>query len=163
MQEEISINIDGHRDKVGEITETSDQVIINYIVGDQTRQIVIPREYIDYVKDVIDGMELGERYSSKYVYNKCILQFKIKSKIIEDRLPILKEVLEKNGLNEMKIKNIFNELEKNDEYTLSTFDEIIGIRDTKTSEYFRFYGCIRYWAEKGIIYYNTKGSIMRIG
>jgi len=160
--EEIKITIDGNRDKVGEITETSDQVIINYIVGDQTRQIIIPREYVDYVKDVISGMELGERYSSKYVYNKCILQFKIKSKIIEDRLPILKEVLEKNGLNEIKIKNILNDLEKNEEFTLSTFEEILGIRGPN-SEYFKFYGCIRYWTEKGVIFYNSKGSIMRLG
>ena len=162
MEEEISITIDGNRDKLGGIEETSDQVIINYIVGDQTRQIIIPREYVDYVKTVIDGMELGERYTSKFIYNRCIKHFKIKSKIIEDRLPILKEVLIKNGLNEIKIKNIFNELEKDDEYTLSTFEEILGIRGPN-SEYFRFYGCIRYWTEKNVIFYNSKGSIMRIG
>jgi len=163
MQEEINITIDGKRDRVGEIIETSNQVLINYIVGDQTRQIIIPREYVDYVKTVIDGMELGERYSSKYIYNKCIFQFKIKSKIIEDRLPILKEVLIKNGLNELKIKNIFEEFEKNDEFSLMQFEEMIGTRDTKTSDYFKFYGCIRYWVEKGVIFYNSKGSIMRIG
>jgi len=163
MVEEINITIEGNRDKIAGIEETSDKVIVNYIQSGQMRPIEIPREYVNYVRDVINGMELGERYSSKYVYNKCIIQYKIKSKIIEDRLPILKEVLEKNGLNEMKIENIFNDLEKNEEFTLSSFEEIIGQRQVNTSEYFRFYGCIRYWTEKGIIFYNSKGSIMRLG
>ena len=161
--EELTINIDGERDKIDSIDDaTEDCVILNYKSKDQIRPITIKREIIDFVRSVIDQMEVGVYHHSKFVYNKYIRHFKIKSQIIQNSLPILKKVLQEHNIQKLAIENIFNELDKNEEYSLMNFEEMIGIRDLKNSHYFRCYGAIRYLKERQIIEYTSKGGIYRL-
>lgn len=160
--EEIDITIGTGRDKIESIDEMGDTVILNYQASGQTRPITIPRMIINYVKEVIDEMEVGELYKSTYVYNKCIAKFNIKSNILLERMNIIKSILNEHNLEPFTIRNILNELEEHPLFLKMTFKELIGTREMKTSWYFKIYGAIRYWAEKGVIHYNQRGSIVRV-
>ena len=163
MGEELTINIDGERDKIDSIDESQeDSIILNYKSKDQIRPIIVPKEVIRFVRSVIDGMEVGVYYHSKYIYNKYIDHFKIKSRIIEDRLPILKKVLKNHNISQIAIENIMGDLDRDDKYSRMPFEEMIGLRQIKDSHYFRCYGAIRYLKERQVIEYTSKGGVYRL-
>lgn len=156
------ITVKGERDKIAGIDETNpDIVIVRYKSGDQIRPIEIPREYINYVKELIDQMQPGERYGSKFVYNRCIKHFDIKSEIIKKRLCFISEKLSEHGIAQNRVQTIIDELASDNDFMLMEFEELIGTRDIRTSDYFKIYGCIRYWAKKEAIDYNQRGSIWK--
>lgn len=165
MPEEITININSERDKIKGIDEYPDIVILNYEKNEQIRPIEIPRKYIDYVNEVIEGMEVGRldgKYKSVYIYNKCIHHFKIESNIVKKRMEIISKVLKRRNINEVMINGILDELKMNNEFALMDFAEFIGTRKIENSDYFKIYGAIRYWAEKKKINYNKLGYIVRV-
>lgn len=159
MSEEIDIQINGSRDKISSIEEYSDSVVVNYCSGDQIRTIIVPKHTIEFVKSVIDQMEVGERYTSIYVYNHYIKHYKIKSKIAAKVLNEVKNALERRGMGSEMVEGVISDVK---DVTLMEFQEFIGSREIKTSHYFRCYAAIRYWSEKGNIQYNQKGSIWRV-
>lgn len=162
MVEEIEIRIGGGKDKISSIEEGEDVVIVSYASRGQTRPIVVPMHIIKFVKEVLDSFPVGEPSTSKVVYHRYIRHYKLKSKIIEERAPILKKVLGGHNLVPMAISNILHELDENDNFSLMTFKEMIGSRDVKTSDYFKIYAAIRYWVAKELISYNSKGTICRL-
>ncbi len=159
----VKLEIGGGRDKLAGIEEDTDIVVVKYEQSGQERSIEIPIDYLMYVKNLIDGMEPGTRYASKYVYNKCIKHFRIKSQIVEERMKILAKVMLRKGLGRQTADEILEELEQHDDWMLMDFEELIGTRDTKTSDYFKIYGCIRYWYDKGVIDYTKRGGIYKHG
>lgn len=163
METEISIgNEKRGRDKVKGFTMSGSDIIVHYEKSGQKWDIVVPHEYINYIKELIDDMEYGMDYKSKFVYNKVIKKFNIKSNIIKERLPVLRRILEERGINQQLVESIMRELYELPEFANIDFVELIGTRKIDDSDYFRVYGALKYWEFKQKISYNLRGTIMRL-
>lgn len=162
MTESINVYIGTGKDKIVGIEEEEDNVIVNYSSNNQVRPIIVPRNIIRWMENLINTLEVGEPYKSLFLYNRYIKDFKIKSKIISDRMDIIKSELFKRRVPELLVNGIMKDLEDNNFFSLMSWEEMIGQRDTKTSDYFKVYGAIRYFTEKGMISYNSRGTILRI-
>lgn len=161
MSEEVDVSVGTGRDKIKGIEETPDSVVVNYVQGEQVRPIVVPMEIINFVRDTIDNMEVGERYASKYLYNHYIRHFRIQSEIVRGIIEVFKKALNSRDIDDIIVNGIIDDVLKDDK-SLMTFEEFIGVRKIKDSHYFKVYAAIRYWKEKGKIMYNSKGSIWRV-
>jgi hypothetical protein len=157
----MEIRIDGQRDKVERIEEMSNYVTLIYIKNEQVRPIKIEKEIIDFVYITINKMIVGERYTSKYIYMNYINHFKIKSQIYRRFIESFIKYVDMRNIDFIVIDGIIRDLD-NDEVSLMSFEEFIGTRKTQDSLYFKLWGAIRYWVEKGIIQYNSKGSVWRV-
>jgi len=150
------------KDKVIGISECTDRVIIHYERSGQKREIEVPRNYINFVEKLINGMEYGTQYHSKYIFNKGIVEFDIESNIIKSKIGLIQEILKKWNISKNTTEGIIKDLLNNNEFILMSYEEFIGIRKMDKSDYFRFYGAIKYWEAKEKISYNKRGYIMRI-
>jgi len=162
MEEEIDITHGKRgRDKIKGIKETYNKVIVHYEKAGQVRDIEIPIEMVDFVGELIKQMEFGENHHSKYIYNKCIENFGIKSEIVKSKMDKIKSVLVDRKLPQSIVDSVIRELTDDTEFMQMTFEELIGLR-TGESMYFKIYGCIKYFEEKDKINYNKRGYIMRL-
>ena len=158
----VDIPTNKGRDKINSISECHNRIIMHYEKSGRSVDIEVPRVYVDYIKHLIDEMEYGLNYHSKYIYNKCVEKFGIESKVINKRLNLIKQILLKRNIEKQIVESIMNELNDSKEFKRMDFEELIGIRDTKESFYFKIYASIKYWEAKEKISYNKRGYIMRI-
>lgn len=166
MDEQVRITIGTGRDKIKEIYEEEGDITVVYEQGGQQRNIIVEKSLIRVVMKIIEGMQIGKRYASKFIYNRVITHLNIKSNIIMDRMPILIKTLKEHKLPEVTINNLTDELSNNESYSLMDFREFIGTRDAKggylNSYYFKVYGALKYLQDKNIILHNQRGSVFRL-
>ena len=150
------------KDKILGISECTDRVILHYEKAGQARDTEIPRAYVDYVKKLIDSMDYGTNFHSKYIYNRCIEKFNIESNIVKQKLNFIEQILKERKLQPSIIDSIMKELQQSKDFMLMDFQELIGTRTIESSEYFKIYGCIKYHEAKNRLSYNKRGYFMRI-
>lgn len=153
----------GGRDKIQCIEEYHDKIILIMAdnAGTQARPIEVPMTVINFVKREVEKHNVGYPFPSKVIQNKYIKEFKIPSKIIDDRLPVIERVLKIHNMNPLLIENVIYELKEDDYFYLMSWEENIGSRKTG-SIYFQLYAALRYIEEKGMIQYSASGQICRI-
>jgi len=161
MREEITISTGRGKDRVSGIEEVEDEVIVSYTSGNQTRQIVVSIDIINFIESVINQMNLNEKYKSKYLYRLYIKNYRIKSEIIKEYEMALTSVLKGRGKSDFLINGILDELDSLG-VTLMSFKEMIGSRKVETSHYFKVYAAIRYFEKKERISYTSAGTIQRL-
>ena len=161
MEEELELLGGEGKDRIVSMEETTNKVIVVYDANGKIQTYEVPRTYIDYVKQLIDRMEVGERYTSTYIYNRFIDDFHQQSSIMKDRLPFIEAELIRHGLGDFIIKSIIESITKNKNIMRMEYKEFIGTRKAD-AKYFLIWIAIRYWKEKELIEYNDKGSIFRL-
>ena len=161
MREEINISTGRGKDRVSGIQEIDDEVIVSYTSGNQTRQIIVSMNIINFVESVINQMNSNEKYKSKYLYRLYIKNYRIKSEIIKEYEMALTSVLKGRDMSDFVINGILDELDSLG-VTLMSFKEMIGSRKVETSHYFKVYASIRYFEKKGRISYSSAGTIQRL-
>lgn len=159
---EVVITINGERDKIAGIEESEESIDVIYERSGQTRIISVSQKMVIWMYNAINEYPVGEPIKSTALFNKYIREHKIKSDIVESRLKIIKDILNQNNINSLKIDNIIFALENIDSFILMTFKELIGSRDTENSLYFKLYSTLKYWQQKGEIEYNSKGYVYRL-
>lgn len=150
------------RDKILGIEEYNHTIVVNYEKSGQLRKIEVPRDIVDNVKRIINKMEVGEMYTSKYICMKYIKENRIPSKIIESRMGIIEKKMEKNGIQQINRQWTIEDLKQDDDFYLMTYEELIGTRKLKDSLYFQLYGSIKYWVDKEQIIHNRRGGVFRV-
>lgn len=165
VDEQLKIRLDVGRDRVKEIFDEGDTITVIMESKGQSRPITISKSMVMDVQDIINRMEIGESYKSKFVYNRYIQSKRIKSKLLMDRMNILKDVLMGHNLNKEAVDNIINELENNEAFSKLDFKELLGTRGKEGNEastYFKIYASLRYLANCGFIEYKSSGQIVRL-
>ncbi|MBW2970797.1 hypothetical protein KY320_01405 [Candidatus Woesearchaeota archaeon] len=161
--EKINITKGEGRDKIISVSECDNRVVLQYqYESGQKRDLEVPMDYIKYVREVIDEMVFNEKYHSKFVYNKAIRHFNIQSEILANKMEIIEKTMQDWGIVAQTRKGVLNDLRSNSNFVLMDFEEFIGHRSMKDSDYFKIYGAIKYWEHKGKIAYNLRGFIMRL-
>lgn len=163
MNEQVEIMGGSGRDKVEQVEEFEDKVIIWY--NDNTekpKKVEVPKETIEWVGEYIRDLNIGEKHKSSEIHMAYIKDKRIKSKISESHLKSfiqsMKNVLE---LDDMRISYVIEDLEKNDTFTLMDWKEHQGTRTKRNQNYYKIWWSLKYWKEKGVIAYGGE-TVVRL-
>lgn len=161
MQVEAFIRNPG-RDKISNISEEDGSITVTIVgTSGQENTIEVPEEIFMAVSKVVDKLEVGVKYGTRYIHNRVIDDIGRKSPIVEKRMPLLKKTLLEHNINPVVVDNVLAELNANKDWSLMEFEENIGRRKAKDSLYFKIYGSLKVLEERGTIQYAQK-SIVRL-
>lgn len=168
MNKEFNIESDSSgTDRVEGIEDYGEEIVLNYLTRNkktgepQMQKINVGKKVLDFVEEYIEELNVGEKTSIIELADAFVNHFKIKSKIVSKRIPCVREALEKNGFDSIRISYVMSDLENNYQFRKMDWEEIIGTRNTKNSIYFKLWASLRKYKQDGKINYLKSGNFWR--